>query len=249
MEGKQLGIIGGMGSGATALFFKKIVEATEAETDQDHINTLILNHATLPDRTRVIERGEGQVFLEAIRKDLKCLERAGVNHIAIPCNTSHYFYDTFSQYTTVPIIHMIRETGTYIKEVYGAKSKVGILATSGAVETNVYGQACQELGLAYEYPRAAVQKQVMDIIYDQVKAGKPVDMPLFESIVLGLIHESHCDCVVLGCTELSCITLTETVSPYCVDAMELLVKKSIELAGKIYTGNKVKTQTKKDGIK
>lgn len=249
MEGKQLGIIGGMGSGATALFFKKIVEATEAETDQDHINAIILNHATLPDRTQVIEQGEGQLFLEAIKKDLNCLELAGVKHIAIPCNTSHYFYDTFSQYTTVPIIHMIRETGTYIKEVYGEQAKVGILATSGAVKTDVYGQACQELGLVPHYPEAAVQAQVMDIIYNQVKAGKPVDMPLFESIVLGLINENHCDCVVLGCTELSCIPLNESVKPYCVDAMEILVKKSIELSGKTYTGNKVKTHKKKDGVK
>ncbi|MFR6500372.1 MAG: aspartate/glutamate racemase family protein [Collinsella sp.] len=30
--------------------------------------------------------------------------------IAIPCNTSHYFYDQIQSFTKVPIIHMPRES-------------------------------------------------------------------------------------------------------------------------------------------
>ena len=51
---KAIGVIGGMGPLATQLFYKMVIEKTDAHTDQEHINMVILNHATMPDRTDAI---------------------------------------------------------------------------------------------------------------------------------------------------------------------------------------------------
>ena len=42
-EKKIIGIIGGMGPGATALLFQKIIEYTDANKDEDHIHIIIDN--------------------------------------------------------------------------------------------------------------------------------------------------------------------------------------------------------------
>ena len=42
----------------------------------------------------------------------------------------------------------------------------------------------------------------MEIIYDDIKSGKPADMEKFNSIV-NYLKENDCDGVILGCTELS----------------------------------------------
>ena len=47
---KYFGVIGGMGSKATSVFFERLIGSSKAEKDQDHMNVMILNHATLPDR-------------------------------------------------------------------------------------------------------------------------------------------------------------------------------------------------------
>ncbi|MCQ6276688.1 aspartate/glutamate racemase family protein [Bacillus sp. V3B] len=232
MESKGLGIIGGMGPKATSVFFDSIVENTDAKKDQDHINMVILNHATLPDRTDAILNGKDELFLDSIRNDIELLEKAGVSNIAIPCNTSHYFYDKIQGMTDINIINMVEETIKEIYERYGKNAKIGVMATNGTIKSDVYKKVCQQYGLQLYYPDTIIQEQVMDIIYNKVKSDLKVDSNEIKDIVFDFIFKHECSCVILACTELSCINLNDDVAKYCVDAMKVLVKKSIELSGK-----------------
>ena len=51
---KKLGVIAGMGPMATVTFLKKIIELTDAQIDQDHINMVIEHLPSIPDRTAYI---------------------------------------------------------------------------------------------------------------------------------------------------------------------------------------------------
>ena len=90
---KKLGVIGGMGPEATSFYYARVIARTKAESDQEHINMIILSHATMPDRTQAILTGNKLPFLKAITQDARDLEMLGVENIAIPCNTSHYFLE------------------------------------------------------------------------------------------------------------------------------------------------------------
>lgn len=232
MDQKSLGVIGGMGPKATAVFFDKVIENTVAQRDQEHVDMIILNHATIPDRTAVILEGTEERFLSEVARDLKLLENAGVAHIAIPCNTSHYFYDEMQAMTTVPIIHMVDETVRMIHERFGSGITVGVLATSGTMKSGVYARACDRYGIEHYEPDEAMQAAVMKIIYSNVKR----DMNFSPDELQALIHELRehhgCECVILACTELSCIELGPEFESSVVDAMQVLVERSIELSGR-----------------
>ncbi|HTG68500.1 MAG TPA: amino acid racemase [Candidatus Udaeobacter sp.] len=232
MEAKSLGVIGGMGPKATSVFFDMVIEQTAADRDQEHINIVVLNHATLPDRTEVILAGRGEVFLEAVAKDLKLLEAAGVSNIAIPCNTSHYFYNDMQKMTSINIINMVDETLKEIYDTYGEHCKIGILATNGTVSSGVYRKGCTQYNMQLHEPNDSIQEHVMDIIYNKVKRNLPVEPSEFEGIINHLLIHDQCQCVIIACTELSIIPIQNEVSKYCVDAMAVLVQKSIELSGK-----------------
>ena len=88
-NGKILGVIGGMGPLATQLFYRMVIESTDAKKDQDHINMIILNHATMPDRTAAIMDGTIDKVLDKLAADAKYLEDGGATCIAIPYNTTH----------------------------------------------------------------------------------------------------------------------------------------------------------------
>ena len=66
-----LGIIGGMGPSASNLFYEMVISNTEATCDQDHIDMIILNHATMPDRTESILSGEIDVIKEKLKSDIR----------------------------------------------------------------------------------------------------------------------------------------------------------------------------------
>ena len=54
---KKLGIIGGLGPAASAFFYNRITQHTMASCDQEHIDIILLSHATTPDRTQCILQG------------------------------------------------------------------------------------------------------------------------------------------------------------------------------------------------
>lgn len=232
MEAKSLGIIGGMGPKATSVFFDMIIEQTAADRDQEHIDIVILNHATLPDRTGVILENKGELFLKAVAKDFKILEAAGVSNIAIPCNTSHYFYNDMQQMTSINIINMVDETLKKIHDTFGEHCKIGILATNGTVSSGVYRHGCNQYNMHLHEPEEVIQEHVMDIIYNKVKRNLPVEPSEFEGIINHLLVQDECHCVIIACTELSCIPIQKDVAAFCVDAMTVLVQRSIELSGK-----------------
>ena len=86
-----LGIIGGMGPAATDLLYRRIIDRTDAQCDQEHLDMIILNHASIPDRTAAILSGNTREVEEKLISDARFLEKSGATAIAIPCNTSHYF--------------------------------------------------------------------------------------------------------------------------------------------------------------
>ena len=110
---EKLGVIGGMGAEATSYYYDQVVRHTAATCDQEHIDMVVLSKSTMPDRTLAIKTGEHAELLATMKECAQALETLGCAHIAIPCNTSHYFYDQIQSFTKVPIIHMPRESVRY----------------------------------------------------------------------------------------------------------------------------------------
>lgn len=229
----KLGVIGGMGSEATSYFFEELVLHTEASKDQEHIDTVILNHASLPDRTEAILSGETQNLIEELILDVELLKNIGVDHIVIPCNTSHYFYDKLQSSTDVPIINMIRESVVTAKNLRDSVQKIGIMATTGTIQSRVYHKECERLGLGTVVPSQRGQEKVMSLIYDDIKKGKSGDPSKFEEVYEELVAAGS-DVIILACTELSVFKKTNEVHDNCLDALDVLVKQSIEKSNKNY---------------
>ncbi len=228
-EGKKLGVMGGLGPKATAYFFNLIVDNTKADSDQDHIDAIYLNHASVPDRTACILFNKTRRLKELLIADAKLLQSLGVSYIAIPCNTSHYLYDDIQNSVKVPVINMIDETLLNISEKYG-KGKVGVLATTGTREMKIYDKYASKYDIEIIYPSQKSQQRVMNAIYDGVKAGNTPSPSDLDSVIDELKNKG-CMCAVLACTELSVIW-NGIEDEYIVDSLLTLARRSIILCGK-----------------
>ena len=72
--------------------------------------------------------------------------------------------------------------------------------------------------------RPQMQKLVMSLIYDDVKAGRDCDPQKFSAIHRELVALG-CDCGVLACTELSVYRTYHGLPDYYLDAMDVLAAK------------------------
>ena len=226
-----LGVLGGMGPQATNTFYQRIIDRTQAETDQEHLRVLIWSDAKIPDRTAGILAGpeEAEKVYEALLAGAKLLEGAGCTVLAIPCNTSHYFADRLQAQLGIPIIHMIRETVAALQAM--GKKTVGILATDGTVQTGIYQKELTAAGLTPVTLPERLQKTVMSIIYDEIKKGETGSREKFGEVDAWL-RQAGCDCAILGCTELSVYRVLHSLPPYYMDAMEVLAEQAILRCGK-----------------
>lgn len=224
-----LGILGGLGPMATVYFYEMITRHTKASCDQDHIDIVINSRATTPDRTSYIIGKSSDNPLQIMVEDSKRLKEYGVTLLAIPCNTAHYFYDMLTEAIDIPFLNIMEETAAYLKSK-GVK-KAGVLATEGTVASRTYHRYLEEHGITCIVPDAENQKLINDIIYNDIKTGKPADIEKFEKAA-NLLFENGAEKIILGCTELSLIKKSQGLDNRFVDSLEVLAKKAIESCGK-----------------
>ena len=232
MKEKILGVLGGVGPLATIYFADLVVKMTDAATDQEHIAMVILNHASIPDRTEYILDKSKPNPVPVMAKDAKLLEDDGCDYIVIPCNTAHFFYEEIQKNVNIPIINILEETVKRCQECVPNLKKIGVLATEGTVKSRAYQDIITKHGLECVVPSDDDQRSLMNIIYNQVKAGKEVDIFEFHRII-GELKKQGCDAIILGCTELSIIKKDFDIQrPDIVDSMECLARASILACGK-----------------
>ena len=129
----------------------------------------------------------------------------------------------------VPILNIIRETVAFLQK-RGVR-RCGLLATEGTVASGAYARLCAVAGLECLTPDPAGQAVVSAAIYGAVKQNRPADAAALGRVAQGLLDRG-CECLVLGCTELSLLRRTGLNQPWFVDALEVLACRTILACGR-----------------
>ena len=224
-----LGVIGGLGPMATALFMRYVTELTDAKTDQEHIEMLIHSAPSIPDRTAFILKKSTLDPRPGMIEVGKGLRAQGADIIAIPCMTAHHFHAELEREIGLPIINGIEATAEYLAS-RGAK-KVGIAATEGSVKTGLFQNALIKAGVEPLTLSKEGQSIVTDTIYKEIKAGMAPDMERF-SLVTKEYKQMGADAMILGCTELSLLPEDGLEEGFHADAMKILARRAVLAAGK-----------------
>ena len=171
MADKVIGILGGMGPEATLDLFGKIIAATPAARDQDHLRVVIDSNPKVPDRTAAIVAG-GESPVPAMTAGIRALQRAGADFVVIPCVSAHAFIDEL-QAAGLPILSMFAATVDYIRERHPAIRTVGLLATTGTLRAGRFAAELGRAGIRVLEPEAADQERIMAAIYAIKGASRP----------------------------------------------------------------------------
>lgn len=227
-----VGVIGGVGPLATAYFLQRVVQRTEAHSDQEHVDLIVFNHSSIPDRTEFIlgrsQEDPGPVLAEDARR----LERFGVSFLVMPCNTAHFFTQQVLDAIDGEFLSIIDVTVNAALDRAEQVTKVGLLATQGTAASHVYHDAFAAHGVEVITPDTEDQSIVNSLIYDDIKAGRPIDPDELRKVA-GHLVERGAAVVILGCTELSVAAVDHDLldeEPF-LDSMDELVRATISHSG------------------
>ncbi|TGB02859.1 aspartate/glutamate racemase family protein [Halobacillus salinus] len=223
MNDKIIGILGGMGPEATAECYLKIIRATNASKDQEHFRVIIDSNAKIPDRTEAIA-GNGPNPVPEMIDAAKNLEKLDVDVACIPCMTAHYFIEEVQKEISYPLMNAFLETKKYIEDIHPKAAKVGVLATTGTLESGLFDKYLSDMDVVY--PTSLTQQnKVMQAIYgpNGIKSGNTdgESLHLLQEASKELI-ENGAEVIISGCTEIGLVLKPYHVTVPVIDPMEVV---------------------------
>lgn len=229
MPDRVIGIIGGMGPEATVDFYREIIRLTPAQKDQDHIPVLIYSNPRVPERTQAILHG-GEDPTPFLIEAAQILERGGAGILAMPCNTAHYFLPRVRPAVQIPILDMIEETFLRARAQIVDMKAVGLLATTGTVESGVYRNVFARHGVSILTPAAVEQDRIQQAIR-QIKSDTydRTRQDTLESIG-GTLIRAGAQAVILGCTEIPLAFNVARVNYPVINATRVLAQAAVDWA-------------------
>jgi aspartate racemase len=165
-----LGVLGGLGPAATVDFLDKLVRLTPARRDQEHIPVVLYCQPRTPDRSAAILNG-GPSPLPWLVEGVARLAQAGARVLAIPCNSSHHWFQDLQAAAPVPILHIADAALAALAAGDGPPGPVAVLATRGTLASGFYQRRLAAAGHPWLEPGEPVQAAVDDAIR-AVKAGE-----------------------------------------------------------------------------
>lgn len=220
-----------MGTLATESFVRVLDERTPTHSDQDYFDYLVVNHASVPDRTSWILDHNQPSPLPPLLEDIEQQSLLHPAFFVLACNTAHYVYQELQAATEIPIINMLQTTVDAIATLQPQAKRVGLLATPGTLESGLYDQYVLDAGYDLVKPTPELVALTEDLIYNDIKQAGHSDNEKYHTLVKRMVEELNCDIVILGCTELSYAEEMDPETTYPVaDSQSLVVNKTIELA-------------------
>lgn len=221
----MLGVIGGMGPLATADFFRKLIDATPARDDDQHIPVLIHSVPQIPSRPAAILRG-GPSPLPALLAARDRLLSAGATVLAMPCNTAHFWYDGLVAGCEVPFIHIVDAVAALLPPQARA---LGIVATRATLQAQVFERRLAQHGVALTAPDEPTYDRAVQPAIEAVKRGAAREGGQLLEPVIAAALDRGAAAVVLGCTELP-VALDAVGSPLrarCIDSTDALARACV----------------------
>ncbi|MDT0631260.1 amino acid racemase [Rubrivirga sp. S365] len=214
LHARPIGVVGGVGPRAGLDLVQKVLAATRAERDQDHLPLTLLSHPhRIPDRTAFLLGHDTENPGEAIADLASALVDGGAEVVGVPCHTAHAaaVFDVVRERVAgrCTLVDMVEEVGREITERFPRARRVGVLSTTGTMAAGVYPDRLGPLGLeVLQLPPALQQTTVQPAIYDPTYGLKSVSDPVSARAAGGLqsgldhLLRGGAEVVVLACTEI-----------------------------------------------
>ena len=225
MADKTVGVIGGMGPDATVDFMAKVIAATPASKDQDHVHLLVDQNPKVPNR-QATQAGDGEDPGPAMAAMAIGLEQAGADFLVMPCNMAHVFAQPIRSAVSIPLVSIIDAVVDACRE-YGV---IGVLTTRGCRDAGIYQAAFATAGLEAVLQDEAEVVELMRLV-TAIKAGdqgEPVARGM-QSLAEALVGRGA-KAIIAACTEIPLVLTPDMLDVPLVSSTDVLAEATVAIA-------------------
>lgn len=222
---RRIGIIGGMGPEATVLLMSRIIAATPASDDADHVPMFVDNNPQVPSRIKALIEKAGEDPGPVIAKMARGLEAQGAEALAMPCNTAHHYADLVRVAVAIPFIDMVQLSRERIVSQTAPGSRVGMLASPAVRLVGIFDKALAGRGRTPLY--LGDDAPILALIRHIKKHGADTEARMAMTRVCDAMLREGADMLLIACSELSLVADAAPAGSRCLDTLDVLAEACI----------------------
>lgn len=230
MKIKTIGILGGMGPNASAVFYQQLINHCQNNylaIQDNEFPPIIIQSLTLDGFDE-----SGIVDFDLVKNQLICgvkkLEKSGADLIVMACNSVHYFYSDLQKSVNVPIINLIEIMTQKVESL--EIEKVGILSSESTAKLKMFEKefAKKKIKTIGVGPEDQIK---LNHIIEAVMAGQHglKEKRILKSIITKQ-KKLGAQAIILGCTELPLVVNDDDIKIKVLSSLSVLTEFAVDAA-------------------
>lgn len=209
---KTIGLIGGVSTEATLIYYKTINALVRERRGGFHSAEMRIHSVNFHDYNGAHDTRDWPFIRAGFANAARGLKSAGADFLVLACNTLHTVADAIEEATDLPFLHIVDACGARLRA--DNRTQPGLFGTAFTMAEPYFRERLAEkTGLAPTLPDADTQAELSRIIFDDLTHGiVREDAKRYYLTCIQNLKDQGCDSIILGCTELGML-VTAANSP------------------------------------
>ena len=227
---KKIGLVGGTGPESTLMYYKILNSEIDRITEGRAMPDIAIESVNFTRAWNNVTEGRYDLLADYLEEKMESLDKGGAEVISLTAVTMHVVYDELAARFNKPIVSIPKVVADEIS-AKGIK-RIGLLGTIFTMEKDYMKKDLIESGIEVFVPNEAERQLVAKRIFEELEKGIVKESTLKEltDIITRMKNGDGIEGVILGCTELPLILNSDNCPVACFDAVEIHIRKLIELA-------------------
>jgi aspartate racemase len=196
-QGRCLGLIGGLGPGATVHYYRGLLAAHEAH---GRVARMLIAHADVNHGRSLAEANKLDELARYLASFIESTAAGGAEMAAIVAVTPHICTAQLLPLLRIPLIDMVTEVALEI-ETRGLK-RVALLGTRSTIESRMFGRLGVDVIMPAPDEIDFIHDTYLDVVYDR---GTAAGIDRLRELANTLVKRDGAEAVLLAGTDLSMV--------------------------------------------
>ena len=229
---KKIGLVGGTGPESTLMYYKILNTEIDRITGGQAMPDIAIESVNFTRAWNYVEEGKFDLLADYLYEKLDALDKGGSEVISLTAVTMHVVFDKLQARFGKPIVSIPKAVCE--EAVAKGIKKIGLLGTIFTMEKDYMKKDLKEAGIEVFVPSEEDRKLVAKRIFEELEKGivKESTLKELQDVINRMKEENGIEGVILGCTELPLILNQDNCPVACFDAVEIHIRRLIDLSVK-----------------
>ena len=229
---KKIGLVGGTGPESTLMYYKILNTEIDRITGGAAMPDIAIESVNFTRAWNYVEEGKFDLLADYLYEKLDALDKGGSEVISLTAVTMHVVFDKLQARFGKPIVSIPKAVCE--EAVAKGIKKIGLLGTIFTMEKDYMKKDLREAGIEVFVPSEEDRKLVATRIFEELEKGivKESTLKELQDVINRMKEENGIEGVILGCTELPLILNQDNCPVACFDAVEIHIRRLIDLSVK-----------------